>query len=77
MAVKGKEDWEWKKELDEIRKKKGQERGEREWNSDKQSKRKIEREIESGEILRLGKKKRAERGQIWVTAATNTIRVKD
>ena len=44
MAVKGKEDWEWKKELDDIRKKKGQEGGEREWNSDKQSKRKIERE---------------------------------
>ena len=30
MAVKGKEDWEWKKDLGEIRKKKGQERGERE-----------------------------------------------
>ena len=63
MAVKGKEDWEWKKELGEIRKKKGQERGEREWNLDTQSKRKIERErLESSEILRLGKKKRVERG---------------
>ena len=64
MAVKGKEDWEWKKELDEIRKKKGQERGEREWNLDKQSKRKIVKEIESGEIPRLGKKKRAERSDL-------------